>query len=201
MSTELLIYQQTKQIEELYNKLQIEQSNFNESAQITCLAGCGKCCNNPEIEISPLEVYPWALDIIKNGESEKYLKILSEAASNICVFYRFDPNNHNNGNCGNYQFRPLICRLFGCSFLPDKFGKMRPILCKLIKNTNPNMENKINKLLAEGLNAPAVDFFYNKLSEIDPYSGNLRKPINKAYYQVLEKLCYLIDNKNLQLKE
>jgi len=193
MDGNLLILKYVEQIKELYTKLENEQNSFNVAAQISCLPSCGKCCNNPEIEISPLEAYPWAMQVIKNGETEKYLEKISGAVNNICVFYCHADDNHDSGYCGNYQLRPLLCRLFGCSVLPDKLGNPRPVLCKLIKNADPELEQRVKNVTSDGIDAPVFNAYYTRLTTIDPFWGNLREPINQAFLHTLEKLSYLAE--------
>ena len=38
------------QVEALYSKLELEINTFQEQTKLGCVAGCGKCCNNPDID-------------------------------------------------------------------------------------------------------------------------------------------------------
>jgi len=197
MGNELRIKKHAEDVAALFKEIDQAQAEFASASGIACLPGCGKCCYNPEIEISPLEVYPWALEIIKRGEAEKYLELLAGHGSAVCFFYRYDLNDPTQGCCDNYHFRPLLCRLFGCSILPDKFGDPRPVLCKLVKKADPDLENRVTQLTKKGINAPVFNTYYTRLAGIDHFFGNARLPINRAFADTLQKISYLAELETL----
>ena len=71
-------------VEELFHNLDLEITEFQSHTQLSCVAGCGKCCNHPELDASPLEFLPWAFHLFLNGEAEKVLTILNKSSENRC---------------------------------------------------------------------------------------------------------------------
>ncbi|MFI1745758.1 hypothetical protein [Thalassobellus sediminis] len=71
------IERRVKLVEELFNKLDLEISEFQNNSQLHCLTGCGNCCTNPTMEASPLEFLPWAFYLFLNEQAEDTLRILN----------------------------------------------------------------------------------------------------------------------------
>ena len=113
-------------VETLFQNLEVEIIEFQKETKLGCIAGCGKCCSTPEIDASPLEFLPWAFHIFLNGQAEETLLELEQNTTATCFLYR--PKSlaeFTTGNCSTYQYRGLICRLFGFGATTDKYGKLR----------------------------------------------------------------------------
>jgi uncharacterized protein len=176
-------------VEELFQKLDVEISEFKVHTKLSCMIGCGKCCNHPEIDASPLEFLPWAFHLFLNGEAEKVLMKLNKETSVACFNYKpLSLLNGDNGKCSNYQHRGLICRLFGFGANTDKYGKLRLATCKIIKEGQAENYNKSTELINKGLPVPIFTDYYMNLAQIDFLLGNVIVPINKALKLAIEEV-------------
>lgn len=177
------------QVEELFQKLNVEISEFRGHTKLSCEAGCGKCCNHPEIDASPLEFLPWAFHLFLNGEAEKVLQKLNKETSIACYIYKpLSLLNGDNGKCSNYPYRGLICRLFGFGANTDKYGQLRLATCKIIKDGQAENYDKSTELINKGLPVPIFTDYYMNLSQIDFQLGNVIVPINKALKLAIEEV-------------
>jgi uncharacterized protein len=108
------IERRVEAVEQLFKKLDTEIAGFSNTTKLHCKAGCGQCCTKPDVEASPLEFLPWAFHLFLNGEAEIVLEKLNTKKSPICHIYNpFSLLDNSQGNCSNYIYRGLICRLFG----------------------------------------------------------------------------------------
>ena len=186
------IERKVRLVEELFDCLENEISAFKSKFDINCISGCGKCCTKLDIEASPLEFLPWAFYLFLNGNAESMLSELKVRTSSICNIYQpLSLVDNNSGSCGNYQYRGLICRLFGYAATRDKYGKLRLATCKIIKERKAtNYKNSV-VAIEKGMKIPVFTDYYMQLSQIDFNLGNTILPINKALEQALiEVLSY-----------
>lgn len=174
-------------VEELFDQLEQEGTQFQKKSGLGCVAGCGKCCNYPDIEASPLEFLPWAFHLFLNGEAEKTLDSLKNSVFTSCSIYK--PSSIiDKGSCGNYKYRGLICRLFGFAANTDKYGNLRLATCKIIKEGQTEKYNSTSEAIAKGLNVPIFTEYYMQLNQIDFRMGNIIVTVNKALEMALEEV-------------
>ena len=173
-------------------QLELEIIEFQDKSTLRCVAGCGKCYANPEINASPLEFLPWAFYLFLNGKAETVLSVLFKTDISTC--YIFNPLSLleiNRGNCSNYQYRGLICRLFGFGANKDKYERYRLSTCKIIKDGQKEAFESTSIAINDGLAVPIFTDYYMRLSQIDFRLGNIILPINKALiFAIQEVLQY-----------
>ncbi len=182
---------QTKnEILKLYEKLEQRIAEFKTVSRLRCAQSCGRCCENPDIFITVLEVLPLACELWQNQTA---LKVLSEleniSGQQPCVFYQPDPLISGNGFCRVYLCRPLVCRLFGYSAKKDKHGQPKLVTCSTIKSlcSKEYAQTQIN--LSRGhLAAPFMQDYAMQLLNIDPHLGKEQFPINQAIKLAIEKV-------------
>lgn len=178
-----------EEVEALYQKLELEVSAFQTKSQLSCLAGCGKCCTNPEIDTSPLEFLPYALHLFLNGKAQETLTNLNNNPATHCSLYKahsaLDPSK---GSCSDYKYRALICRLFGYGANKNKYNQLQLVTCKIIKEKQKDTFEKTNQDINNGLEVPIFTDYYMNLSQIDFKLGNIILPINKALAYALEEV-------------
>lgn len=161
---------------------------FSKRADLHCLPGCGRCCENPRVETTVLEFMPLADELWKKGEALQWLdKIDQLQSSGICVFYKPDPLGAGRGRCGVYQLRPNICRLYGFSAGKDKRGVKRLITCEPIKTAQPRQVIQAKQRIQEGMPVPTMQHFAMKVFQLHPFWGREQLPINQAIKIALEK--------------
>lgn len=176
-------------VETLFQNLDIEIIEFQKETKLGCIAGCGKCCSTPEIDASPLEFLPWAFHVFLNGLAEETLSELEQNTTATCFLYR--PKSMEEftlGNCSNYKYRGLICRLFGFGATTDKYGKLRIATCNIIKEVQKENYEAATMAINANLSVPIFTEYYMQLSQIDFKLGNTFQPVNKAMKIALEEV-------------
>ena len=174
-------------VEILFSKLEQEIAQFEQASGLSCVSGCGKCCTYPNVEASPIEFLPWAFHLFLNGEAEKTIIQLKKNQSATCIIYK-PLSIINQGRCGNYKYRGLICRLFGFAANTDKYGNLRLATCKIIKDGQADNYNSTAEAINKGLYVPVFTEYYMQLNQIDFNLGNIILPINKALKIALEEV-------------
>ncbi|WP_139956017.1 YkgJ family cysteine cluster protein [Flavicella sediminum] len=181
------IERRVKLVEDLFQKLELESTEFQKTSGLTCVSGCGKCCTTPNIEASPLEFLPWAFQLFLQGEAEKTLDQLNKTQSLTCIIYQ-PLTLLDKGRCSTYKYRGLICRLFGFAANTDKYGNLRLATCKIIKEGQTEKFDAAQKNLNNIVNIPIFTEYYMQLNNIDFHLGNIILPVNKALKIALEEV-------------
>ncbi|MEP6806223.1 MAG: YkgJ family cysteine cluster protein [Flavobacterium sp.] len=187
----MTIEDKVQKVEALFDCLEIEIAGFKSATHISCNAGCGKCCSTPNIEASPLEFLPWAFHLFLNGKADETLVLLNNATTKNCLLYRpLSVLEHHKGNCSDYRYRGLICRLFGYAANTDKYGKLRLATCKIIKEEQQENFDAAEKLILKGQYVPIFTDYYMKLAQIDLRMGVILLPINEALKIAIEEVLH-----------
>ena len=183
------IERRVKLVEQLFDKLETEITEFQTQTKLGCIAGCGKCCSTPDIDASPLEFLPYAFHLFVNGKAEQVLNELSAKEAPTCHLYNpFSLLEPEKGSCSNYQYRGLVCRLFGFGASSDKYGQLRLATCKIIKEGQQANFNAATTAINDKLYVPVFTDYYMNLSQIDFKLGNVIVPINKAMQLAIEEV-------------
>lgn len=175
-------------LQNLYNNMSESFSQYQRSTGVTCPATCGKCCDNPEVEASPMEMIPMALEIYRRGELETWLDKLmdAETPSACTVFHALTPDKEL-GRCSIYEYRPSLCRVFGISGWSGKDEKISLSICKKLKVLHAD---KIQDITQTD-DAPLAKNWSLKLMQLDSRLITERMPINLAFKKALEKVALL----------
>ncbi|HEY8392294.1 MAG TPA: YkgJ family cysteine cluster protein [Capillibacterium sp.] len=195
------VFKGLDQLWQVYQALDEEIANLKAKAGIDCLPYCKKCCATPahHIEVSVWEILPLALALWQKGEAKQWLdKLDALEAGAPCVLFNKDPAKIS--GCSAYPWRPLLCRLFGFSACLNKRGKPLVVLCKELKEHEPGVENRVQKLVDAGLKIPVNSYYARQTANIHPYLGQDRYPINEALKRALAyiglKLAYISEDDN-----
>jgi hypothetical protein len=187
----MAIEHKVRLVEALFDRLEIEITTFKSETNLYCNAGCGKCCSKPNIDASPLEFLPWAFHLFLNGIAEATLEELNNSTNKNCHLYRpLSVLEHHKGNCSNYHYRGLICRLFGYAANTDKYGKLRLATCKIIKEEQQENFNTAEELINKGQYVPIFTDYYMQLAQIDLKMGITLLPINEALKMAIEEVLH-----------
>ncbi|WP_258103634.1 YkgJ family cysteine cluster protein [Marinoscillum sp. MHG1-6] len=180
-----------RSVERLFGHLEMEIAEFKAQSSLHCIAGCGKCCTKPDIEATPLEFLPYAFHLFINGQAEDTLEKLQKESFSTCYIYSpLSITDQSSGNCSEYPFRGLICRLFGYGATRDKFGQLRLATCKLIKEGQSENYQKTSEAITRGVYVPIFSDYYKKLSQVDFRMGNSFMPVNKAIKTAIEEVLH-----------
>lgn len=115
------IYDEVNKIEEVYKDLEEKQKVFCDTFNVHCKKGCGTCCEHFIPDVYTIESKYLAYGLILNHKDEVVRKRIMEWDKNseYCPLYDFDNDYH----CSVYEYRPLICRLFGATASKNKEGR------------------------------------------------------------------------------
>lgn len=175
------MYRKIQQVQKVLNDAVLHTEKFSKSGGIACASGCHLCCLKKDIMASPLEFFPLAWYLYKNGMADAFYDRLEALPENsLCIL--FSGLGERPGGCTEYPYRALICRLFGFSSSVDKTGLKRLITCKTIKETN-----SYQQLKPAGFGkSPMAANYYMRLAAIDFALAGEQMQINKAIQRALE---------------
>ncbi|MFP4089239.1 MAG: YkgJ family cysteine cluster protein [Cyclobacteriaceae bacterium] len=183
------IKKKVKAVEKLYSELEQEMQKFRQATQLSCIAGCGKCCFKPDIDATPLEFLPLAYHLYENGLAYEWLdKLRSYQSSQVCIVLQALGTDQRQGKCSSYQQRGLICRLFGFSAAFDKYGNKRLSTCGVIKTETPEAFARAEQWVKEDNPTPVMRNYYYKLCNIDHRLSEKFYPINQAIRLAIEEV-------------
>ncbi|MGP1385637.1 MAG: YkgJ family cysteine cluster protein [Thainema sp.] len=174
---------------QLYQDVNAQIASFQAATGLQCPPGCGQCCENPEVESSPLEMVPMALELIRRGDAAAWLEQADIAGvPSRCVFYQPDEHVAGNGRCQMYMWRPSICRLFGFAAVTDKLGTPKLAACFKHKQVYPDQVAMAQVAIANGLPVPQFADWQTQIANVDPHWGYQRMPINQALKIAIERV-------------
>lgn len=172
----------------LYEEMSIEFSTYQRSTGLNCLEGCGRCCLNPEIEASVLEMIPFALKIHDENKLEYWIEKLENSDLSTCVLYEALSPGGEKGRCSSYNERPSVCRMFGVSGYYNKYQKLNLSVCKYIKNERRDLFEKLNSQADEASTPTLIHWSY-RLTQLNPEIIKDKYPVSVAIKKALEKVA------------
>ena len=180
--------QKVKDVKRVYDRLDREIALLQKESGLHCISGCGECCKKPDIEATPLEFLPLALQLFDEGRAETALEELKTNTGSLC--YVFRPNVTNFGGlCNEYPSRGLICRLFGFTARRNKEGGSELVTCKLLKEQQAEAYQSVVESLKSGKQIPVMSNYYSRISSIDHTLVEFY-PINMAIQKALETVLH-----------
>ena len=177
----------SQDLQKIYDQMWDAFSQYQAASGLNCLVGCGKCCNNPEVEASVLEMFPLALRILDENKLEEWLDKLEEPAQDHCLMYEPHSPDGSKGQCGVYKERPSLCRMFGVAGFYNKHQEVTLSVCKLIREKYPDL-TKIRESEVSDKTPMLITWSY-RLAQIDPGLIQDRMPINQALKKALERIA------------
>ena len=163
---------------------QIDQSNkkFLNQVDVRCPQGCNKCCHGKSVSAAPLEFFPYAYFLYQTNQLEdKYWEFKGKEGTS-CYLVEGDEYSLS-GKCSIYEYRGIICRLFGNSASINKNGEKTYSACSILKSQITDQE-KFKSVLQKS--APVYSDFYMRLRTIDNMHGAMLLPINTAILKSME---------------
>lgn len=182
------LLQKVHAVENLYKHLDKEISDFQKSTGLHCVTGCGMCCKKPDIEATPLEFLPLAMQLFDEGRAEKVLEEIRDKDDTICIAFRPGTTPFG-GSCGEYTYRGMICRLFGYAARRNKEGVKELTTCKIIKEGQAKNYHEADMAVRAGAKIPYYSDYYSRLANIDPDLMDFY-PINIAIKKAIETVLH-----------
>lgn len=173
-----------KAVEEVLQELDQEIASFQQGSGLHCQWGCGKCCFKSDIEATILEFLPFAYYLYQNNLAYDWLDRLKSKEDPICLI--LNPTQGGAGLCSEYQYRGLICRLFGYSARTNKYGTRELVTCTIIKTEQRAKYELAEEKIKAGEAVPVMSNYYMKLHGIDFELTRDFYPINRAIQKAVE---------------
>jgi Fe-S-cluster containining protein len=177
----------SQDLQKIYDDMWKTFSQYQSASGLYCLEGCGKCCNNPEVEASVLEMFPLALRILDENKLEEWLDKLENSNQAHCLMYEPHSPDGSKGQCGVYKERPSLCRMFGVAGFYNKHREVTLSVCKLIREKYPDL-TKLRESEVSSETPMLVTGSY-LLANLDPALIQDRMPINLALKKALERVA------------
>jgi uncharacterized protein len=190
----LSILEKVQAVEAVFKELDDEISSFQQWSGLHCKFGCGKCCFKSDIEATALEFLPFAHYLYQNNIAFDWLEKLKEIDSPLCLI--LNPVSQSAGLCSEYQYRGLICRLFGYSARTNKYGSKELVTCQLIKIEQSDSFINAQKEIETGKSLPVMSQYYMKLHSIDQQLAQDFYPINIAIKRAIETVLHYYAYRN-----
>ncbi len=182
------LFPQLRKINQLYQEVDEVIDMIKAWFSVDCPPGCGACCDtHPEkIEASITEMLPLCIHLYENSA---YQELLDQADRERCLFYSTSLPQGRAGCCSVYEYRPLVCRLFGFTFMRDKYGGMMPVACSILKG---QFSKKAPAHAVPVRVYPELRSFSLHAMMLDPFGGK-RYPINQAFARAMEYVVLKAD--------
>jgi uncharacterized protein len=178
----------------IYKRFDKAIASFQSATGLLCPSGCSTCCIEGDVEATVLEVLPLAMEIYSRKEEDAILSAILErqnAEDSLCVLFKNPLNHDDAGPCGYYEFRPLVCRLFGFASRKNKSCEIEFMTCRIIKEQFPDDVKKAENAISKGYKLPVFQDSFMKISSMKPGTGTRRLPINEAIKEAIESLYWL----------
>jgi len=173
-------------LQKLYQEMDQTFSPYQASTGLHCLPGCGRCCMNPEVEASLLEMLPFALRVLDEGTLNEWMDKLENNQQDFCVL--FQNEGEGRGKCGSYQDRPSVCRMFGVAGYFDKHHQVTLSICKYIQEMDTELSEKM-KAQADQENTPMLMLWSSQMAVLNPDLIQNKMLINMAIKEALAKVA------------
>lgn len=171
----------------LYREIEAATGALKADSGLKCIPGCGYCCKHQGIDAAPAEYLPLADALYRRGKALEWLDLLRGEENDSPCFLLNPGEKPNEGTCKEYEYRGLVCRLFGFSTVLDKFGASVFSTCRIIKTAQPEAYQRLTEKIASGCPSPIMKNYFFRLYDIDALSAR-RFPVNTAIRVALETI-------------
>ncbi|WP_228853350.1 YkgJ family cysteine cluster protein [Aegicerativicinus sediminis] len=182
----MTLYRKVQAVERVFKQLEKDLASFQNATNLRCFQGCGRCCTTPNITATTLEFIPLAYHLHKQGLAIQWYQKLSVYNVSNCFAFNHLVIEGIGGNCGQYNYRGLICRLFGFSAMRDKYGTAQLVTCKTLKEGKTQEYQVAQQHISSGKPAPLMSNYYYQIQSIDGNLGSKLLPINMAMKEALK---------------
>ncbi len=184
----MILKNKVQAVLKIYRKLETDTALFQSASGLSCKPGCGACCTYPEIYAAPLEFLPYAFHQYHAGMAEDKLEQLKTEFAELktCCLYSHSQLALGPGGCLEYEFRGLVCRIFGFGTMTMKDGRHSLIACKILKEKHPAIFDQSESSREKLRIAPIAANYYLPLASIDYELSEKQLPVNSAIIKALE---------------
>lgn len=179
-------------VKEVYKELDKHLESIASKTGLKCPKNCSACCDKRDIEASPIEFYPLAAWLYQTGQVDEYIARLEENEENgYCILYSRDAGLRGEGACEQYEYRGLICRLFGFGYRMNRESIPDLVTCKTMKENIPSAISEAKQLgIKTPEEMPIFSNYFMQLYSIEPDLAIKRFPVNQAIRMAIENLYF-----------
>lgn len=189
-----------REVERVFKKLDKETEKFGKHSGLKCLTNCNLCCLKKGLEANVLEFLPLAWYLVINNLHEAALDLL-ETNPEHCINLAKSQVPGKTAGCANYEYRGMICRLFGSSGVKVKNSKLAVYTCPQMKNEYSAEFKITEERINSGMDIPLVADYYYQIYFIDNRLANDYNPINVSIRKAIEQVAYYYSNKPKTIKK
>ncbi len=165
-------------------------SDYQESVNLPCRSGCGKCCFKKEIFCTPIELLPLAFKLLAENRAEEVYDHCQKSLHQHCILLSIADEVKGFGTCSEYENRPFVCRTFAVTARKNKHGNPEFSICKIIKEDHGEKTTALLKM--DNSKAPFIELWKSQLDSLDPAFMEEEHPINKSLSLILERLLFVM---------
>jgi Fe-S-cluster containining protein len=178
---------------ETYREIDRKTARFQSVTGLQCPEPCGICCESKEVEATVIEMLPLAEEILLRKESDLLMERIEtkiDSGDRMCALVNRVAGTTVHLRCSYYQYRPLICRLFGYASRNGRSGNKELSICKVIKKSNSNALKRAEIALNQGIDIPVYQECFMRIASMHPGMGYQLLPINYAMKAAIEYLDF-----------
>ena len=183
----MLLEKKIAEVEKIFKSLEKDMVTFRKKSGISCLQDCYHCCMKKDIHATVLEFLPLAYYLYKENLADAVLeKMDARPDQDTCMMFAPLTLNGTLTGCSHYNYRGLICRLFGFSANTNKQGQPVLATCHPLKTKYPEKTSDpaISRL------APQMSKYYSRLYALDFKLSVTYYPINEAIRKAIESVIF-----------
>ncbi|MGN1164012.1 MAG: YkgJ family cysteine cluster protein [Candidatus Ornithospirochaeta sp.] len=169
------------QLLDVYKSLGEHQKRFQEKFGVSCISGCGNCCEHYVPYLTESEALVAAYVALRDDRVEEIMARLNNFSEKdtVCPLYNKEGEYH----CSLYEGRSMVCRLFGLSVSQDKGGKMVWRPCHWKDGKGEVLDGSV--LEANSGDVPVMSHYGEKLEECGGTEGELiDSAVSKAIWKI-----------------
>ncbi len=183
----MLLEKKIAEVEKIFKSLEKDMTAFKKKSGISCLNGCYHCCTKTDIHATVLEFLPLAYYLFKENLADEVLERMdARPDQDTCMLFSPLTLNGELTGCSHYNYRGLICRLFGFSANTNKQGEPVLATCHPLKT---KYHEKISDPAISRL-APQMSKYYARLYALDFKLSVTYYPINEAIRKAIESVIF-----------
>ncbi|MBF0386733.1 MAG: YkgJ family cysteine cluster protein [Candidatus Omnitrophica bacterium] len=181
------LWEKSQRMKAVYRSLDQATARFKSASGLNCPSPCGLCCLHSTVEASELEMLPAAFALARVGKvDEWYDRAKAGGFTGLCVFFSKEQSG---GQCLFYEYRPLVCRLFGYAGNKDKHERPRLVTCRVFKEIRPVQTELVLEKVGKGtIVPPMMSDFVMRAAMVDPAMTRESYPVNLALKKALERV-------------
>jgi Fe-S-cluster containining protein len=188
------LIEKVREVERVFKGLDEAIGSFQNWSTLHCKFGCGKCCSKADIEATALEFLPFAHYLYQQELAFEWLEKIKATDQDICLI--LNPTQAGAGQCSEYLYRGLICRLFGYSARTNKYGDKELVTCQIIKTEQAPAYELAQKKVIKDEKVPIMNQYYMQLHAIDAELARDFYPINQAIKKAIETVLHYYAYRN-----